>query len=414
MPARIRPLTMAAAIGAAAVVSMTAACAATAASTNPAGSAGSSGLAGSSGHGGERTAAPAIKPGLTGKAIALATNASFSGDDAVTDASGTAYIGWIADTGHGRKVNLCVLPRGAKACKGGVSQVDSLGDSTAFGLQVLLTAPHAVTLVWQYATVASENGPEGDEIAITTSSGGALTAPHNVATAPSFGTMRDAVVGPHGTIWVVSEVGGGKHALQVRPGFPNAAVTVSTPYLIGYAQLRFAGTTPVLVIDKDGSISSPVSAASQHAGSWSKFRPVAKTWTADANFGLASTPSGVRLIATVDSASYQPVVARWTGSAFGRPSLTGDTNDCAPASHDPVSDASGRLADVSMECGDVAIANLPDTLHAGLFRFPVHGTFAGTLPQLTTTPSGRGWVTWSIETKTNDKLFAAPLLLPGR
>ena len=96
------------------------------------------------------------------------------------------------------------------------------------------------------------------------------------------------------------------------------------------------------------------------------------------------------------------------------PSLTGDTNNCAPASHDPVSDASGRMADVSMECGDAAIANLPDTVHAGLFRFPVHGTFAGTLPQLTTTPSGRGWVTWSIETKTNDKLFAAPLLLPGR
>jgi hypothetical protein len=66
-----------------------------------------------------------------------------------------------------------------------------------------------------------------------------------------------------------------------------------------------------------------------------------------------------------------------------------------------------------MECGEVAIANLPDALHADLFRFPVHGTFAGTLPQLTTTPSGRGWVTWSIETPTNDELFAAPLLLPG-
>jgi hypothetical protein len=406
-------VTAAAAIGAAAVVSITAACAPTAATTNPAGSAGSSGQAGPAGNNGEQTAAPAIKPGLTGKAIVLATHASFSGDDAVTDASGTAYIGWIADSGHGRKVNLCVLPRGAKACMGGVSQVDSLGDSSAFGLRVLLTGPHTVTLVWQHTTAASENGPEGDEIATTTSSGGPLTAPQDVATAPSFGTMSDAAVGPQGTIWVVSEVAGDKHALQIRPGFSNAPVTVSTPYLVGYAQLRFAGTTPVLVIDKDGSISSPVSAASQHGGSWSTFSPVASTSTADANFGLASTPSGVRLIATVNNASYQPVVARWTGSAFGSPTLTGDTNSCAPTSHDPVSDASGRLADVSMECGEVAIANLPDALHADLFRFPVHGTFAGTLPQLTTTPSGRGWVTWSIETPTNDELFAAPLLLPG-
>ena len=307
-----------------------------------------------------------------------------------------------------------MLPPGAQACQGGVSQVDSLGDSSAHGLRVLLTGPHTVTLVWQHTTAASESGPEGDEIAITTSSGGPLTAPHDVATAPSFGAMQDAAVGPGDTIWVVSEVTGTKPALQVRPGFANAPVTLSTPYLIGYAQLRFAGATPVLVIDKDGSISSPVSAASQDGGSWSAFSPVAMTTTSDANFGLASTPSGVFLIATAENASYQPVVARWAASGFGRPSLTGDTNNCAPSSHDPVSDASGRLADVSIECGDVAIANLPDTAHADLFRFPVQGTFAGTLPQLTTAPSGRGWVTWSIESSAGDELFAAALLLPGR
>jgi hypothetical protein len=78
VPARIRPLTAVAAIGAAAVISMTAACAPTATTTNP---------AGSSGTDGEQTAAPAGKPGLTGKAIVLTTHATFSGDDAVTDAS---------------------------------------------------------------------------------------------------------------------------------------------------------------------------------------------------------------------------------------------------------------------------------------------------------------------------------------
>jgi hypothetical protein len=107
-------------------------------------------------------------------------------------------------------VNLCVLPCGEETGKGGVSQVDSLGDSSAFGLRVLLTGPHTVTLVWQHTTAASESGPEGDEIATTTSSGGPLTAQQDVATAPSFGTMSDATVGPQGTIWVVSEIAGDK------------------------------------------------------------------------------------------------------------------------------------------------------------------------------------------------------------
>lgn len=357
---------------------------------------------------------PAVKPGLTGKAIVLANNEEFSGDDAVTGASGTAFIGWIGNAGPGRKVNLCVLPRGAKHCKGGISTVDSLGDSTAFGLRVLLTGPNTVTLVWQHITDASEFGPQGDKIATATSSGGPLSAPQDVAAAPSFGEMMDAVVGPHGTIWVVSWVDSTKPSVQIRPGLSNPPVTLKTPYPIGIAQLRFAGATPVLVIDKGGAISSPVSAASQHGGSWSKFRAVARTWTADANFGLASTPSGVRLVATTNNASYRPVVARWNGSAFGRPTLTGDTNDCSPSSHDPVSDASGRLADASIECEDVAVANLPDTAHAGILRFNVHGTFAGTLPQLTTSPSGRGWVAWSIESTVSNKLLVAPILLPGR
>jgi len=364
--------------------------------------------------GSQRTAAPATQAGLTGQPIVLASNAQFSGDDAVTDASGTAYIGWISASGSGRTVSLCVLPKGATSCAGGVSTIDSLSPSGAYGLHVLLTGPHTVTLVWQDTTVASENGPQGDEIAVATSSGGPLSAAHDVATAPSSGTLRDAVVGPDGTIWVVSEVAQGNLAIQVRPGFANAPVTLKTPYLIGYAQLRFAGSTPVLVIDKDGSISDPVSAAFEHAGAWSRFSPVAGTSTAAANFGLATTGSGLRLIATTAGATYQPVVASWTGSGFGAPVLTGDANACAPSSHDPVSDASGRLADVSIECGDVAVADLPDTAHAAIFRFPVNGTIAGSLPQLTTAADGSGWVAWSIESAGGDTLMAAPLLLPGQ
>lgn len=421
MPARFRAA-VALAAGVMALLLAATACS-RASATNPAGSAGKPGAlghsggqgAGGQGAGGQSpgTPTPAATASLTGQPIVLATKAQLSGDDAVTDASGTAYIGWIGDTGSGRKVNLCVLPKGAASCAGGISAIDPLS-SGAYGLHVLLTGPHTVTLLWEYFTAASENGPEGDEIAVATSSGGALSAARDVATAPSFGTIRDATVAPDGQVWVLTEVAGGKLAVQVRPGFANAPVTIKTPYLIGYAQLRFAGSTPVLVIDKDGSISDPVSAAFEHAGSWSKFSPVSGTSTADANFGLASTPSGVRLIATTTSASYQPVVAAWTGRGFAAPTLTGDTNACAPSSHDPVSDTSGRLADASIECGDLAVASLPDTAHATVFRFPVNGTFAGTLPQLTTSPDGSGWVAWSIEGDGGDELMAAPLLLPGQ
>ena len=361
---------------------------------------------------GQGTAVPVTKAGLTGKPIVLASKAQFSGDDAVTDASGTAYIGWIGGSGSGRRVNLCVLPKGATSCAGGVSAIDPLNPG-AYGLRLLLTGPHTVTLVWEYLTSASETGPEGDEIAVASSSGGPLSPAKDVSTAPSFGLMLDATTSPDGSVWVVTRVAG-KNAVQVRPGFNSAPVTLSTPYLTAYALLRFDGSTPVLVIDKDGSISDPVSVAFEHGGAWSQFNPVAGTSTADANFGLAATPSGVRLIATVTNASYQPVAAGWNGSGFGTPALTGDTNTCAPSSHDAVSDASGRLADASMECGDVAVANLPDTVHATVFRFAANGTFAGTLPQLTTSPDGSGWVAWSVGVNGGDELLAAPLLLPGQ
>ncbi len=97
------------------------------------------------------------------------------------------------------------------------------------------------------------------------------------------------------------------------------------------------------------------------------------------------------MLATVDNADYWPVVSRWTGSSFSPPQLTGDKNSCAPSSHDPVADASGRMADISEECEDLAVANLTDTLHAAVVRFPSGGTIAGASPQLATAPRGHGW-----------------------
>ena len=399
MPVSIRNLTVTVAASAAAVFSLAAGPAALAAgpaasnATDPVGAA----------------------AGLTGTPITLANNAEFSGYDAATDASGKAYIGWIADTGAGRKVSLCTLPRGATSCAGGIQTVDSLGDSSAQGLRVLVTPGGQVTLVWFHDTVASENGPQGSEIAIATSqSGGPLSAPHDVATAPSFGSMFDAVAGPGGTIWTVTQPSGATSKLQIRPGFTNPPVTITAPYFVGAARLRFSGSTAVLAVQKAGAITLPVSFATKTSGPWSSFRTVAHTWTSDAVLGLASTPSGVRLLASVDNADYFPVVSRFTGGGFTRPALTGDRNNCSPSSHDPVSDASGRMADVSKECSDLAVANLTDTLHAAVVRFNVHGTFAGGDPQLTTAPSGRGWVAWSIESSVSNKLLVAPLVLPGR
>jgi hypothetical protein len=119
-------------------------------------------------------------------------------------------------------------------------------------------------------------------------------------------------------------------------------------------------------------------------------------------------------VATVNNADYWPVVSRFSGGSFSRPQLTGDRNNCHPSTHDLVADASGRAADVSQECEDLAVANLTDTLHAAVFRFGSGGTLSNGTPQLTTRPSGRGWVVWSIEGKTANKLLAVPVLLADR
>ena len=49
-----------------------------------------------------------------------------------------------------------------------------------------------------------------------------------------------------------------------------------------------------------------------------------------------------------------------------------------------------------------------------MFRFSGGGTFADGTPQITTRPRGRGWVIWSIEGATDDKLLAVPVLLASR
>lgn len=367
---------------------------------------------------GPAAAGPAIRAGLAGKPIMLDNNAEFSGYDVAVDASGRAYVGWISDRNNtGRKVHLCTLPPGARQCRGGIQTIGTpkpFGPSTSTGLWVFATARGVVTLVWMYDTLASENGPQGAEIATATMQpGGHLSQATPVATGPSFGNILDSAAGPNGSIWVVTEkssAGG----VQVREGLSGSFVNLHTPFGVASARLRFSHGTGVLVIEKAGTIGVGTDVATVRHGAFSGFSRVSGTWTAGVAAGLAETTSGIRMITSVNNATYHPVSLSWNGHSFVRPTLTGDLSNCSPDSHDLVADASGRAADVSMECPNVAITNLPDTRHAAVTRFAVHGTFAGGPPQLATNPRGTGWVAWSIEGIIADKLFVAPFVLPDR
>lgn len=365
----------------------------------------------------QQSAAAATRPGPVGSAIVLASNKQLSGYDAATDASGRSYIGWIANASSvaSRTVYLCTLPPGASACQGGIQSTPSLGIDSATGVKVLVPSNGHVTLVWFHDTSpGSINGPEGAQVATASAiAGGPLSAAVDQAAAPSFGSLLDARLAPNGELWTVA-ANSDTTKLEVRRGITAAATTLTPPYSVGSGQLGFSGSTAVLAIQRAGYISSPVG-YTYFTGSWHGFTNVAHTWTAGANIGVASTTSGIRLLASVDNANYWPVVSRWTGSSFAPRTLTGDQNSCSPSTHDPVADASGRMADVSEECGQVAVANFADTTHASVVRFSSQGTFAQGIPQITTTPRGRAWVVWSTQnsTGTSNALRVIAVQLPG-
>ena len=99
-------------------------------------------------------ASPATSPGPTTSPTTLTTGYTLSGYDVATSSSGTAYIGWIANTsksnGATRAVHLCEVEPGTNSCSGGVQVEDVLGDSSAEGLRVLVHTSGRVALVWFY------------------------------------------------------------------------------------------------------------------------------------------------------------------------------------------------------------------------------------------------------------------------
>jgi hypothetical protein len=355
--------------------------------------------------------------GVIGNPFTIANVTSFAGYDVATNAAGTAYIGWISTTvsDSTRTVHLCRLAVGASSCTGGVQTIDSLGASSASGLQVVVTGTDSVHLIWFHDTPNSINGPNEAAIAEATAQDGMnLTAAHDVVTdAPSFGALLGAVRGPNGTIWTVTYAGLPTQSVQVRDGLSAAAVSVHTPYGVGYAQLAFGGGKPVLVVERYGTIgASPHYASRSGGGSWSSFHAVAHTWALATNAAVATSRHGLRLVTGVDNASYRPVIAKWTGSGFTPRQLTADDNPCAPSSHDGTADASGRFLDVSWECHDVTVTNYADAFHAAIVRFAVSNTPTAT-PQIASGTRGIATVVYSTENGTGQVLRAAHVRLPG-
>ena len=361
---------------------------------------------------GASTAAPPAGP--KGPRTLLQDTTQLFGYDVATDAAGNGYVGWISDDSASsaatRKVRLCYLPAGSSTCTG-VQQIDALGASSASGLKVVAGAAGA-TLAWFHDTTpGSVNGPRGGRVATATVTNGVLSPAADYREAASFGQLLDAQAGPDGTLWTVTYKGVGTSAVEVSKA-AGSYETVPTPYSIGKAELAFAGGTPVLAVTQYGSISTAISTSHQTNGAWSGFAAVPNTWSVG-TLGLAAAGGSVHLVASIGNASYQPVVAHFTGSGFTGVSRTGDTNPCSPSSHDLVSDASGRLADVSNECGRITVANQPQRGRAALFRFDAGSTVAGGDPQIATTPRGYGWVAWSTQSSVGNKLQVTRVLLPA-
>jgi hypothetical protein len=359
------------------------------------------------------------KPGLVGGHVLLQDHASYSGFDAGTDAAGNTYIGWIGSVyslgSAGRTAYLCMLPPGAQACQGGIQHTVPINPSTASGLRLLVTPAGLVTMVWsESAPVPDSSGRNGRVVVATSQSGGPLGAATVVADAPNETSLLDAEFGPGGALWTVMAIGAGTSSLEVREGVSNPPTTVALPWSPGPAYLAFNGSTPVLAVQENARLSVPP--AYSFGPGFTSWKNVPDSWTAGANIGLAATRSGIRMVAS-NLASNAAAISKLSGGTFTKPVLEGVPDNCVPSSHDLGADASGRLVDVSNECGTIAVDNFPTTTLAGEFRFTPSGTLSAGPPQITTTPRGRGVVVWGVESPgsgAGDSLYFNRILLAGR
>jgi hypothetical protein len=370
----------------------------------------------------------AAKPGISGTPITLTGHAEFDGDthrawDLGMDRSGTAYMAWLAvkkNSTNERDVFFCTLPPGAKACKGGIQEIVTPDSSSVAGLRLLVSPTGLATLLWYASDAASGTGI----IESTSDKGGALTPATLVVNGPSEGSLLAAEFGPNGDIWTVVQTAIDGKTLNIRRSLTAAPQTLRGPSAssfigVGYASLAFSGHTGILVITNTAQNDYPLYSYTK-GSSWTAFAKVGGVETGyGINMGLTAAKAGVILTAVSRPNFYQPVTLKWNGHGFGKPLSTGDHSNCAPNSHDQSADASGRIVDVTNECGEITVANLVDGRHAALLRFgaPKNATVAGGDPQIVSSPRGRAWVAWAVEASSasggGNLLRVAPLLLPG-
>jgi hypothetical protein len=360
-------------------------------------------------------AGPATPPGENGPRLTLmGTSAQyrFTGGefDATADAAGNTYLGWLANTTPGsasKAVHLCTIKLAKAACSGGTQTIPSEDMVEAADLN-LLPGSNSVTMVW-FANTAG-----GEVLKSVSQAGAKASSPVKIAPAPANGQLFDAVIGPSGHVWMVSgEDDGTTIDVDAEGSTPPSPPTA--PWEVGFAQIAFTGSTAVLVIQQAGSISVPDEYSSLTGSKWSAFKPLTGTESGGYAPGLTTTSSGLRVVTVSQPDFYHPVVASWQNGKFGPAKLLGDSNDCAPNSAATTTDASGRLADITNECGQITIDNLPRTTKAAVVRFAAGDDVVGSTPRIATLPSGRGWALFALDNTMNDfdTLVAAPVLLPA-
>jgi hypothetical protein len=351
-------------------------------------------------------------PGPQGPGLVLvpfAQHARFgpAGFAAVSDGQGDTFVSW---TNLGKKggVVLCTLRTGSSGCLNGAQASTSTGPSPAPGTDIYLLAGHrSVRVLWFDDSASGATVQEA-----TATAGGVPSAGRTLEPGSAGGALMDARVGPGGHVWTITSNGDGSQVRLAKDGTIVAGPAV--PWALGYAQLAFAGGAAVMAVQKAGSLTTPVDYASDAGGTWTALRPLSGTWSVGYAPGLAQTATGLHLVTAAADSSYKPVVSHWTGHGFSEAAPIGDTSNCAPNSAQTGSDPSGRLTDVTNECGMITVDNMPTSSRAAIFRFPAKGTVSGSTPELATLPSGRGWVVYALEDGSEyDQLLAVPVLLPA-
>ncbi|MBV9484825.1 MAG: hypothetical protein JO246_02085 [Frankiaceae bacterium] len=363
---------------------------------------------------GAHAAGKGPRPGLDGPRITLARHIDMTAGDSdlVMSANGTAYAGWLGSPPGSttRVVYACVLPPGAKGCKGGVQSTSAVAGATASDLHMVMRNG-TPTLLWRHDTESS-----GAIAAAIINPAGVLSDSADVAAGPRNGRLLDAVVGPGNAIWTITYQSGLPQHIELHAGLTAVGTSIDTPWPVGYAQLAFAAGKPVVVATDYGAIGTPPAYSTSKGNGYTAFKPVKHTWAAGVNVGLTTTSSGLRLTAAIDNANYWPVVAKWNGHGFSHPTPTGDRSSCPRGGHDTSTEASGRLIDVANLCGKITVSSAANTTRAALIRFSAGGTVAGNRPQIVSSPRGHAWVMWGIEDSAaggnGDQLFVAPVLLP--